>query len=266
MMTSRNSRVLVAILKNIEDLDIAKNLHWYRIPVESAEKWLSRHWPPYWLAFYQPKIFKGQEFSVRYYAKVLRIERAKRWQLFPQKRVLVNSEKEYDQIRVSKLLELERPIISLRKRRIIFINTTYFKLLNALEINDLYRGSEIEEALWRRLKNSGITAERQELIKVGKKNYFLDFAIYCRNGKIDVEADGDFWHHNSKKARNDNERNNDLSSSGWHVLRFTSEQIFKENGIKCVEKIGQTMEFLGEKNVLKKPARPTITKKLERGK
>lgn len=260
MENLQKPKVLVAILKNPEDFVIARDLHWYRIPIDKADKLLSKNWPPEWLAFYHPKNSVKKAFSVRYYAKVLRIEKAKRCQLFPQNSFSVNSGKKYYQIHISKLYELKKPIISLKRRRIIFIYTTFSKLLNATEINDLYHGSKIEETLWQRLKDYRITAERQELVNIGKKKYFLDFAIYCRNGKIDVEADGDLWHHNSEKAQYDNERNNALVSSGWHVLRFTSDQIFRENGITCLESISRTMESLGEENALKKFSRQSVQK------
>jgi hypothetical protein len=49
-------RVLVAILNNLSDLAVARDQHWYRIPVSSVHKWLQDRWPPDWLAFYQTKV------------------------------------------------------------------------------------------------------------------------------------------------------------------------------------------------------------------
>ena len=45
--------VLVAIVNNLEDMRIAREERWYRIPVTSVHKWLRDRWPPRWLAFYQ---------------------------------------------------------------------------------------------------------------------------------------------------------------------------------------------------------------------
>ena len=53
-MTSRGE-VLVAIINNHLDFAIAREKHWYRIPVSSKEKWLKDRWPPKWLALYQTK-------------------------------------------------------------------------------------------------------------------------------------------------------------------------------------------------------------------
>ncbi|MBN2362848.1 DUF559 domain-containing protein [candidate division WOR-3 bacterium] len=244
MVRHQASKVLVAILKNKEDLLIARDLHWYRIPVDKADKLLSKKWPPEWLAFYMPKIFGKEAFSVRHYARVLRIEKAKRWQLFPQNPLNNDSDKEYYQLLISDLYNLVQPIHSKRLRRIVFIQTSLKKLLSAEEINDLYEGSKIEEKMWNELKIRNISAERQVLISSGEKNYFLDFAIYCKKGRIDVETDGDFWHNNPKTAVKDNERNNDLASLGWQVLRFSSGQIDKDGARYCMNKIIQTINAL----------------------
>ena len=55
-MGNRNE-VLVAILNNPADFEVARDTHWYRVPVDSAHKWLKNRWPPKWLAFYQTKVF-----------------------------------------------------------------------------------------------------------------------------------------------------------------------------------------------------------------
>ncbi|MBN1620521.1 DUF559 domain-containing protein [candidate division WOR-3 bacterium] len=245
MKSNRNAKLLVAILKNPEDFNIAKNVHWYRIPVDKADKLLSKIWPPEWIAFYHPLNSGDKAFSVRFCARVKRIEKAKRWQLFPHEKFSTSSDKEYYQIRLGDLVKLPVPIVSKKLRRIVFIQTTLKKLFEAREINDLFHGTKIEEKLWSKLKEKGIPAERQEIVKTSKQRFILDFSIYCRKGKIDVETDGDFWHHNPSSAKHDNERNNSLSSKGWHILRFTSGQIETNNCNKPVEIIFDTIDFLG---------------------
>jgi hypothetical protein len=51
----KRGEVLVAIMNNLLDFDIAQNQHWYRVPITSAEKWLRDRWPPQWLAFLPDK-------------------------------------------------------------------------------------------------------------------------------------------------------------------------------------------------------------------
>ncbi|MFQ5436891.1 MAG: hypothetical protein ACE5FD_18695 [Anaerolineae bacterium] len=38
----QSNQVLVAILNNLHDFAIARDQHWYRIPVSSQQKWLHR--------------------------------------------------------------------------------------------------------------------------------------------------------------------------------------------------------------------------------
>ena len=243
------SEVLVAIMNNLLDFDIAQNQHWYRIPITSAEKWLKDRWPPQWLTFYQTKKFKDEKYAIRYYAKVLRIERKYRWQLFPNEPINTpQSKRRYYQLWLEPLRKLPEPIFSRRWRRIVFITTTWAKFVAATEINDLYDGSPLEDLLWAQLKRLNITAERQEFVTVGTQNYSLDFAVYCAKSNLDIETDGDLYHANSEKAAEDNRRNNDLEAAGWKVLRFNTYQIREEIVTYCVPNIVKTINNLGGLN------------------
>ncbi|MFQ3629002.1 MAG: hypothetical protein SNJ81_15690, partial [Cyanobacteriota bacterium] len=73
-----DDRVLVAILKDVEDWAIAQAQHWYRIPAASVETSLRLHWPPAWIAFYQTKAFGAEAYAIRYYAAVLEVVRVQR--------------------------------------------------------------------------------------------------------------------------------------------------------------------------------------------
>ena len=68
--------VLVAIMNNPLDWVIARDQHWYRIPLSSVENLLKERWPPQWLAFYQTKDFGDEAHAVNYYARVLHIRKA----------------------------------------------------------------------------------------------------------------------------------------------------------------------------------------------
>ncbi|MEW5871102.1 MAG: hypothetical protein AB1894_17640 [Chloroflexota bacterium] len=73
-MAKRNPEVrgemLLALLRERSDFAILQEQGWYRIPVASAP----RRWPPKWLAFYLPKAFKDEAYSVRYFGEVEAIE------------------------------------------------------------------------------------------------------------------------------------------------------------------------------------------------
>ncbi|MCL6436449.1 MAG: hypothetical protein K6T90_20020 [Leptolyngbyaceae cyanobacterium HOT.MB2.61] len=146
--------VLVAIVNCGNDMEIAREQHWYRIPVEQVEKLKRRNcWFPKWLAFYQTKAFAREEaHTVTYYARVKGIREVYRWELFPDQPRDDNSQKRDCKLEIATLQKLARPIVSNRLRRITFIPTTLKKLKAAKEINDLWDESPLEDRLWQELK------------------------------------------------------------------------------------------------------------------
>lgn len=68
--------------------------------------------------------------------------------------------------------------------------------------------------------------------------------FYCNKGNLDVEADGDKWHANPDKSVLDNIRDNNLKTSGWQVLRFSSFQIREEAASYCVPTIAKAINDL----------------------
>jgi very-short-patch-repair endonuclease len=244
-MDERRGEVLVAILNNPFDLVLAREEHWYRIPVSSVKKWLKDRWPPRWLAFYQTKIFVSEAHAVNYYARVKSIRKVRRQQLFPDEHHPTKAQKRYYQVMLEPLEKLGKPILSRRYRRIVFIPTTWRKFSNAVEINDLFDESPLEDRLWAEFKRMQITAERQEYVSIEDRNYALDFAIYCAGGKIDVETDGDLWHANPERSEQDNLRDNDLKTIGWKVLRFNSRQIREQLETYTVPVISENINRLG---------------------
>ena len=220
--TSRRGEVLVAIVNELRDLEIAREQHWYRIPVHSVRKFLKERWPPEWLAFYQPKVFGEEAYAVRYYGRVIDIRAALRRELFPDEPPGKKHNKRYHQLLLSPLEQLPVPIYARRLRRIVFIPTTWEKLINGAEINDLYDESPLEDRLWAELKRQGLKAERQFFVQVGRQFFALDFALLCNNGKLDVETDGDTWHADRSRIPLDNQRDNALTGLGDPALQRTS--------------------------------------------
>jgi very-short-patch-repair endonuclease len=243
-MADKRGEVLVAIVNNPFDLALARDQHWYRIPVGSAEKWLKDRWPPMWLAFYQTKVFGSEAHSVNYYARVIDIRKVSRWQLFPDEHHPTKAHRRYYQVFLEPLEKLPRPILSRRFRRIVFIPTTWQKFANAVEINDLFDESPLEDRLWAEFKRLQIAAERQEYVSIKDRNYALDFAIYCTSGKIDVETDGDLWHANPERSGKDNFRDNDVKTVGWKVLRFNGRQIREQLQAYCLPVISENINRL----------------------
>lgn len=243
-MTYRGE-LLVAILNKQLDFAILRERNWYRIPVSGAQKWLKDRWPPQWIAFYQTKTFGEEAHGIFYYGQVVDIKFVRRWQIFPDEPLNEKSNRAYYQVFIGSLLRLPKPIYSRRLRRIVFIPTTWNKFIQASEINDLFDESSLEDKLWEELRRVHIPAERQELVEINKQRYFLDFAIYCTNGKIDVETDGDFWHANPEKAEQDNLRENDLKVAGWELLRFGTRHVQEEVGTYVINKIADQIQRYG---------------------
>jgi very-short-patch-repair endonuclease len=237
--------VLVAVMNNERDLALARDSHWYRIPQDSAEKWCARCWPPRWLAFYQTKVFGREAHSVTYCAEVQEVRQVLRWELFPDGPRDTKSQKPYYQLLLGPLQRLLNPVLSRRFRKIVFIPTTWEKLQSASEINDLFDESSLEDRLWAEFKRLRIFAERQEFVDLESGLSFLDFAIYCAGGKIDVETDGDSWHANKEKAAQDNVRDNALVAKGWSVFRFGTVQVREHLTEYCIPKIVAKINALG---------------------
>ena len=229
--------VLVAIMNNQRDLEIARTQHWYRIPVKSADRFIRDIEQIQYLAFYQTKIFKRDAFAVNYYAEIERISTVPRIELLPDEAGHQNAEVLYYKLEMSPLQRLSQPIPSKHLRRVTFITTTLAKFRIAQEINDLYHTSPIEDLMWEALKVAEIQAERQYEIRESDASYNLDFAVLCNDGaKIDIECNGDTYHSTKVARDRDTRRNTHLTANGWLVLRFGTDKL--RNDIRgCVNKI-----------------------------
>ena len=229
--------VLVAIMNNHRDLEIARTQRWYRIPVKSANQYIRDIEQMQYLAFYQTRIFKTDAFAVNYYAQIERMSTVPRIELLPNEAGHQNAEALYYKLEISPLQSLPRSIPSKRLRRVTFIATTLAKFSVAQEINDLYHTSPIEDLMWEALKATEIQAERQYEIRESGANYDLDFAVLCNDGaKIDIECNGDTYHSTKAARDRDRRRNTHLTTNGWLVQRFGTYEL--RNDIRgCVNKI-----------------------------
>jgi very-short-patch-repair endonuclease len=242
MRPERNrGEVLVAIMNRLDDWQRVVNEGWYRIPVDTAPK----PWPPKWIAFYKTKVFGAEHHTVTHFARIESISEVSRAELFPDECPSKRAGRRYHRLQLQDLKELPEPIPSLRWRRIVFIPTTMTKLELAQEINDLYNDSPLEDALWVQLRKLEMPAERQFFVRYKAINHCLDFALFCKRGRIDIETDGDVWHSDPLRVGQDNRRNNLLAANGWTVLRFTGTQVREEMAQYCIPQIAETVNFLG---------------------
>jgi len=237
----KRGEVLIAIMNNQRDFAFLQDDLWYRIPVDTAPK----RWPPQWIAFYHTKVFGDDAYSIQCYGRVSRMRVVTRTELFPNEPLNPKSERQYHQVFFEELHQLEEPIRSSRARRLVFVPTTWQKFTHAATINDLFDDSPLEDRLWRELKKQQTPAERQWPLITQEGEYHLDFALFCAEGNVDVETDGDSWHARPDRIAEDNRRDNALQSVGWHVLRFNGQQIREAMSEDCVPRIMKTVGTLG---------------------
>jgi len=101
---ARRGEVLIAVINNQVDLVIAREQHWYRIPIAQSKKLKQQgYWLPKWLGFYQTKVFDPEAYNVNYYASVRRICEVYRWELFPDQPRDDRSEQRYSKLELSPL-------------------------------------------------------------------------------------------------------------------------------------------------------------------
>jgi hypothetical protein len=165
---ARRGEVLIAIINDLLDFETVRSQHWhwYCIPVSSQEKWLKDRWPPETIAFYLTRNFGSEAFQVYYYTKVKEISEKYRWELIVGNPGHPHYHWRYHHLILTPLQRLPEPIISRRRRRSIFIPSTYDQFTSAKEVNDLYNESSLENRLWDELARLKIPAERQEPVRL----------------------------------------------------------------------------------------------------
>ena len=144
--------VLVGIARHPRDLEIARVLGWYRIPLAFSPKTLHVDW----LAFYQTAAFGAERWSVRRAAPVRGFELTTRVALLQAEPGHARAEEPYFKLQLGPLVSLPHPIISQRWHRFTFLYTTGERLLAANDLRDLVIAGGAERAnLWRVLRERG---------------------------------------------------------------------------------------------------------------
>lgn len=148
--------VLVAVVKSPRDLEIARDQHWYRIPVQRLPQ---RAVGAAVLAFYQTRAFGDQRWAIRYYAIAQHWTQKRRVELLPEEPDHPRAQEVYHQVWLGPLRPLPHPIESRRWRRISFIVTHWQRLQEVQAVEELLHGTLWEESLWRAMRNLGYLAE-----------------------------------------------------------------------------------------------------------
>jgi hypothetical protein len=146
-LPSPASLILVVYTPSPRDLEIARLLGWYRIPLRTAPKVIAVDY----LAFYQPASFGEHKWSIQYFAPVRGHELTTRAELMQDEIDHPRAAEEYFKIQIGPLVELPQPIRAEHWKRITFLYTTGEYLLGAETINDLVVHSDERKRLWHSL-------------------------------------------------------------------------------------------------------------------
>jgi hypothetical protein len=149
------SLILVVVINNPRDFEIARLLGWYRIPLRSAPKVVAVDY----LAFYQTAAFGEEKWRIDYVAPVFGHELTTRLELLRDEADHPHANQEYYKIQIGPLQQLPHPIMASDWRRITFLYTTGEYLQNAETLNDLVVQSEERRTLWRALRERSNQAE-----------------------------------------------------------------------------------------------------------
>ena len=148
MLPQSSDLILVSYLPGPRDLEIARLLGWYRIPLRTAPKVVAVDY----LAFYQPASFAERKWRIEFVAPVLGHELVTRAELLRDQSNHPKAHEEYFKIQLGPVQKLPKPILAEKWKRITFFYTTGEYLLQAESINDLVVHSDERRLLWHALR------------------------------------------------------------------------------------------------------------------
>ncbi len=157
-MLQPTSLILVCLLRTPRDLEIARLLGWYRIPLRAAPKVVAVDY----LAFYQPSAFGERGGQIDLVAQVRGHELTTRGELLKDEADHPRAKEEYYKIQIGGLEKLKQPILAEKWKRITFLYTTGEYLLKAKTLNDLVVDGDERQLLWHSLRER---AENEQLYK-----------------------------------------------------------------------------------------------------
>jgi hypothetical protein len=157
-MLQATSLVLVCLLPTPRDLEIARLLGWYRIPLRTAPKVVAVDY----LAFYQPSAFGERGGQIEYVAEVRGHELTTRGELLKDEADHPRAKEEYYKIQIGGLERLKERVLAEKWKRITFFYTTGEYLLSAKTLKDLVVDGDERLVLWQSLRER---AENEQLYK-----------------------------------------------------------------------------------------------------
>jgi hypothetical protein len=155
---TETSLILICVMPTPRDLEIARLLGWYRIPLRTAPKVVAVDY----LAFYQPSSFGDCGGRIEFVSAVRGHELTTRRELLKDEPDHPRANEEYFKIQIGSLEKLASPISADKWKRLTFLYSTGEYLLKAKTLNDLVVNDDERAVLWRSLRER---AENQQLYK-----------------------------------------------------------------------------------------------------
>jgi hypothetical protein len=140
--------ILVALIPSPEDLQLARVLGWYRIPLRTSPRILNVDF----LAFYQPASFHDRRWRIEFLAPVLGHELTTRLELMRDEVDHPRAGEDYYKIQLGPMLKLRQPISAGQWKRFTFLYTTGEYIRGAKTLTDLTVKPSARSALWRSLR------------------------------------------------------------------------------------------------------------------
>lgn len=154
-MLADTSLVLVCLIPTPRDLEIARLLGWYRIPLRTAPRVVAVDY----LAFYQPSGFGDAAGRIEAIAPVRGHELTTRAELLKDEADHPHAHDEYYKIQLGGLERLPRPIVADKWKRLTFLYTTGEYLNRAGTLNDLVVNGDERAVLWRSLRERALNEQ-----------------------------------------------------------------------------------------------------------
>jgi hypothetical protein len=155
MIPETTALVLVAVIPNPRDLEIARLLGWYRIPLRKAPKVINVDY----LAFYQLGAFgEKHRWRVEMIAPVRGHELTTRADLLRDESDHPRAGEEYYKIQIGPLQMLPRPILAGQWKRVTFLYTTGEHIQTASTLRDLVVRDVQRDVLWKSLRERALNA------------------------------------------------------------------------------------------------------------
>jgi hypothetical protein len=181
--------ILVGVIPEPRDLEIARLLGWYRIPYRFAPKVVRVDY----VAFYQPSSFgEGHSGKIETFAEVLGVELTTRAELIKDEPDHPRALEEYYKIQLNSLQTLAKPILAEEWKRVTFLYTTGELFSNAKTIHDLVVRTDERKILWHSLREKA--SQFQEYKQAEIPELAIEPEILMMLGDLRLLSDQQDWY------------------------------------------------------------------------